>query len=440
MLIQRFKTTPDRYFARSLLKQKRAVSAGNVFIDIKKLKQTHLGCGGAFSPSSGVIYDKLPEREKKRLLDLYFSDKGLRYNLGRIAIGSCDFAPYQYDCVDDKGRIDLSFDERFVFPFIKDAKRYRGISLVASCWSPLAKYKTNGEKANGGYLKDDAYVSHAAYLLDYVAKARSSGLPIDYLTMQNEPLAKQVWESCLFTAQAEAKLVRAIAAEKENRGLGSLKLLVWDHNRDIIVARLDETFADHECEKETHGIAFHDYDRTDAGNLSLVHEKHPGKPLFFTEGCVEFSRTDDEYKSGAKKRYGGALYYIKSLIENANNWTTAFIDWNLLLDSNGGPNHVANYCEAPVMFDEHKRKLIVNPSYYAIKHFAHFVDEDARAVDVTNLSPACVCAYLNPDGSLVVIVLNNAGVSCNISIIIENKEIVFDMEPDEIDTVKVEKQ
>jgi len=225
--------------------------------------------------------------------------------------------------------------------------------------------------------------------------------------VQNEPMATQTWESCIFTAEEERDFIKShLGPTLHKQGLGSKKLIAWDHNRDLIYQRASTILNDPEAAKYVWGIGFHWYETwTGAGmnfeNLKRVHEAFPDKNLIFTEGCVEKFRLDqvDEWRLG--ERYG------TSLLNDFNSGTTAWTDWNILLDEKGGPNHVGNFCFAPVHADLRNDKLIYTNSYYYLGHFSKFIQPGAkRIISSASRDMLQTTAFLNPDGKVVVIVLN----------------------------------
>lgn len=137
-------------------------------------------------------------------------------------------------------------------------------------------------------------------------------------------------------------------------------------------------------------------------NLGAIHEAFPDKNLVFTEGCNEaFDPTKYEYFPNAE-RYG------RSMINDFNQGTVAWTDWNILLDETGGPNHVQNLCFAPVHADTRTGELIYTPSYYYIGHFSKFIRPGAKRVStVCSRSFLLSTSFLNEDGSMVTVVMNH---------------------------------
>ncbi len=378
-----------------------------IIVDDKITYQTHLGFGGAFTDAACSIFEKLNEEQKTKVLDAYFSKDGLNYNLGRLTIGSCDFATADYDYAfkPDCSDFSLDYDKKHILPFVLKALQKNDITFMASPWSPPKMFKTTNEKCRGGYLKENSYDDYAKYLTLYLKHMKQAGIEISLLSIQNEPEAVQSWESCIYTPQNEMKLGKKIYENIQKEKLNT-KLLFWDHNRDVIVERVQGYYEDDKADEIIYGFAYHWYEGYCSNNLKKVHDMHPSKHLIFTEGCIELLGLNPQDPSSASGTMKNALRYAKNYILDSLNYTEGFIDWNLLLDQKGGPNHVGNYCEALIMFDTKTKELHFNPSYYIVKHFAHFVEKGAKRIDVKNQSELLVTSYKNPNGQIIVVIAN----------------------------------
>ena len=386
--------------------------------------QTHLGFGGAFTDAACSIFLMLDEKQKDEVIKAYFSLEGLNYNLGRMTIGSCDFSRFEYDYIKDYNGEDfaLNHDKEYIFEFLKRANKENKLTLMASSWSAPKMYKTNFDKCHGGYLKKECYSLYAKYMVNYIKHMSKEGFDITYLTIQNEPEAVQTWESCIFTPQEEFALAKCIYKELKTYSLDT-KLLLWDHNRDSIVNRVKGYYED----KDADDNGFYD-------NLTIVHNMCPNKHLFFTEGCIELLNLNKDDPKSASGTMQNALRYAKNYIMDSLNYSEAFIDWNLLLNEHGGPNHVGNYCEALIMFDKDLNKLIYNPSYYVVKHFAHFIKKGAKRIKIENESDILATSYLNPNNEVVVI-LSNEKEATSLTLEIKNQKVLVELPAYSITTI-----
>ena len=260
---------------------------------------------------------------------------------------------------------------------------------------------------HGGKLLPQYRQAWADYYVKFIKTYEQQGIPIWGLTVQNEPMATQKWESCIFTGEEERDFIKGyLGPTLAKGGLGGKKLIAWDHNRDLLYQRASTVLDDPEAAKYVWGIGYHWYETwTGSGmlfdNVRRVHEAYPNTNLIFTEGCKEnfdFAKLDD-WTLG--ERYG------HSMIGDFNAGTVGWTDWNVLLDETGGPNHVGNFCFAPIIGDTKAGKLIYTNAYYYIGHFSKFIRPGARRIiSSSNRDWLQTTAFRNPDGSVAVVVMN----------------------------------
>ncbi len=368
--------------------------------------QTIRGFGGAFTQSTGYNLSKMPKAKQKQFIHDYFSGDGLNYNLGRVHINSCDFSlgnyAYLKDAKEPLSNFDISIDDEYIIPMLKAAKQYGEIELLASPWSPPAYMKTNGEMNNGGKLKREFYGDWAAYMVKFVQEYKKRGVNITMVTVQNEPAAVQTWDSCIYEAEEEGLFAASfLGPALEAAGLSDVKVFVWDHNKEILYDRAVGAMSVPGAHKYIGGFAFHWYTGDHFDAVKLTGERFPDKELLFTEGCVEYSRFADSNETRK------AEMYAHDMMGNLNAGATGIIDWNLLLDAKGGPNHVGNFCAAPVMCSEDFADYEKRLSFYYIGHFSKFIKKGARRLATSKFcSEIEVTAFENPDGTTAVILLN----------------------------------
>ncbi|TXD52714.1 glycosyl hydrolase [Polaribacter sp. IC066] len=402
-----------------------------IFIDPTKQFQSLLGIGGALTDASAETFFKLPEKSQNKILESYFdAEKGIGYSLGRTSIHSSDFGSESFSYVKEGDKELTSFsiehDQKYRLPFIKKAISKAGgkLTFYASPWSPPAFMKTNNSMLNGGKLKPEYYQPWANYYAKFIKAYEKEGIPIWGLTIQNEPMAVQVWESCIYTAEEERDFLKNyLGPTLEKEGLGEKKIIVWDHNRDILYRRASVIFNDPEASKYAWGAGFHWYEDWKDGvpmynEIKKVNEAYPDKKLLFTEGCNESYDLErlinDDHKLA--ERYG------KSMINDFNNGTVGWTDWNILLDHNGGPNHVGNLCFSPVHADTRTGEVTFTRSFYYIGHFSKFIRPGAKRIaNSSNSNQIISTAFINPDGSIAVVVLNQGDSKKEFSIEINSK-------------------
>ena len=384
-----------------------------VVVDPRKTFQTLVGIGGALTDASAEVWAKLPPERQQELLTAYFDpEKGIGYSLGRTTIHSCDFSSESYTYDDVAGDVALSHvsiahDRAARIPFLRAALAASkgSLKLFASPWSPVPWMKTNGSMLKGGKLQPEYAPAWASYFTRFVEAYRAEGIPLWGLTVQNEPAAVQAWESCIFSGEEERDFVRDhLGPALEKAGLGDLKLMIWDHNRGLLYQRAKVVYDDPKAARFVWGAAFHWYVGDHFDNVRMVHDAWPDKHLLFSEGTVEAfdpARLDD-WAWGEK--YGTAL------IHDLNNWSEGWTDWNVLLDEKGGPNHVGNFCFAPVHADTRTFALTYLSSYWYIGHFSKFLRPGAKRIAATTTDDRLLAtAFKNPDGKVAVVVLNLRG-------------------------------
>ncbi len=253
--------------------------------------------------------------------------------------------------------------------------------------------KTTGQMNEGGKLKAEYRAAWADYYVRYIREMEAEGITIWGITVQNEPAAVQPWDSCVYTTEEEKEFVRDhLGPALERAGLSHVKIIIWDHNRDMLVHRASVAYHDAEASKYIWGAGFHWYVADKFDNVRLLHDAWPEKHLLFTEGCQEAGPHTGAWHLGER--------YARSIINDLNRWTEGWVDWNLLLDEQGGPNHVGNYCSAPILADTQTDTLLFQTSYYYIGHFSRFIRPGARRALCATTSDALeATSYLNPDGT-----------------------------------------
>lgn len=414
-----------------------------VFVDPSKKYQEFFGIGAALTDASAETFYKLPKDKQQEVLKAYFDKEiGIGYTVGRTNINSCDFSSGSYTYVDSNDKELKSFniqpDRKYKIPFIKESIKAAGGSLTmfASPWSPPAWMKSNNDMLHGGKLKPEFYDAWAMYYTKFIKEYEKEGIPMWGISVQNEPMATQRWESCIYSAEEERDFLKKhLGPTMEREGLKEKKIIVWDHNRDLIYQRAQTYFDDPEAAKYAWGIGFHWYEDWSGGqpmyeNIKRVHEAYPDKKIFFTEGCAEsFNAT----------RYNAWVLgeeYGRSMINDFNNGMVGFTDWNIILDETGGPNHAKNFCFAPVHGDTKTGQLIYTNAYYYIGHFSKYIKPGARRISsAASRSQLLTTAFQNPDGTNVVIVMNQGNAETPYFLWINGKAAEIKAKPHSIATL-----
>ncbi|MDI3320714.1 glycoside hydrolase family 30 protein [Pinibacter soli] len=385
-----------------------------IFVDPSRTFQTFMGVGGALTDASAETFAKLPKDKQQELLKAYYNaNSGIGYTIGRTTIHSCDFSSDSYTYVTNEdaslSTFNVAHDEKYRIPLIKQAIAAAGgkLTLYAAPWSPLAWMKDNNDMLHGGKLKPEARQTWANYYVKFIKTYEAKGIPIWGLSTQNEPMAKQTWESCIYTAEDERDFIKNyLGPTLQKNGLGSKKLIAWDHNRDLAYQRASTILSDPEAAKYVWGVGYHWYETWTGSamqfsNIKMINDAFPDKNLIFTEGCKEKFSMDSIRNWSLGEKYGN------SMINDFNCGTVAWTDWNILLDEHGGPNHVGNFCFAPVHANTQTGELIYTNAFYYIGQFSKFIRPGAKRISTASSRDALeTTAFQNTDGSVVVVVMN----------------------------------
>ena len=414
-----------------------------VFVNPKKTFQEYLGIGGAITDASAEVFSTLNNEQQERVLQSLYGKDGIGYNIIRTSIHSSDFGLGSHTYIEEGDSSLQTFsikkDKEKRVPFIK-----RAIALIekedlvfyASPWSPPAFMKTNKNMLQGGKLLPEFRQSWANYYVKFIKAYEKEGIPVWGLTIQNEPMAVQRWESCIYTANEERDFLKNyLGPTLEKAGLGDKNIVVWDHNRDLISDRANTIFEDPEASKYAWGIGFHWYETWTGGlpkydNLKNIKESFPSKNLLFTEGCAE------GFNSEKLQFWPNAERYGNSIINDFNSGVVGWTDWNILLDERGGPNHVQNFCFAPIHADTKTGLLTFTPTYYYIGHFSKFIKPGALRISTTTSRTAIEStSFKNKEGKIVTVVMNKTDAKMGYKLIVGNSETFLEIEPRAMQTI-----
>lgn len=379
-----------------------------VWVDAARQFQSIEGFGGAFTEAAAINWLALSEAKREEFIHDYFhAADGHGYTLCRVHMNSCDFSLGNYAHVEESDDGDLETfsidrDLQALIPFIQAAqkKAQNPIKLLASPWSPPGWMKSNGQMNHGGKLLAHCREAWAQCYVKFIQAYEAQGIPIWGVSVQNEPAATQTWDSCIYSAEEERDFVRDwLGPALEKAGLRDIKIVIWDHNRDLMVQRASTVYNDPEAAKYVWGTGFHWYGEDHFDHVQLLHDAWPDKQLLFTEGCQEGGSHRGSWALGER--------YARSIINDLNRWTVGWIDWNLALNLEGGPNHVNNLCSAPILIDAENDALEYQSSFYYIGHFSRFIKPGARRILCAATRMALECtAFINPSNEVIAVVMN----------------------------------
>ena len=400
-----------------------------IFVDPDFKYQKLIGIGGAITDASAETLYKMPKDKQKEIMEAYYGKDGIGYNLVRTNMNSCDFSSDSYTYIKDGDKdlktFNISHDEKFKIPMIKEAQRLIGKNnfvFYFSPWSPPAWMKSNNSMLKGGRLLDEYYQPWANYYVKFIQEYQKRGIPVWGLTIQNEPMATQTWESCIYTADEEAKFLREnLGPTLWKAGYKDKKVIIWDHNRDLMFQRATTTLQDPETSKYASGIGYHWYETWTKSkplfnNLVETQRAFPDKFLIFTEGCKEQFKFDQIYDVSLGELYG------RNMINDFNNGTAAWTDWNVLLDETGGPNHKGNLCFAPIIADTRTGEVHYTYEDYYIGHLSKYVKQNAQRIATSsNRDFLLSTTFMNENGQMVNVIMNESDNDTDVNLWIEGK-------------------
>ena len=448
-------------------------STGEKIVKIKLLPeekyQTITGFGGAFTESSAYLLNKLGKENRKKIIDAYFGEGGANYSLTRTHMNSCDFSLSNYSYAPVEGDKDLEHfsieeDKDDLIPFIKDAMAAstEGFKIFASPWTAPPWMKDNNNYV-GGKLLPEYYDTWALFFSKYVDAYKEEGIDIWGFTVENEPLGNgNNWESMHYTPDEMTSFVQNHLGPKlEADGKGELKILGYDQNREHLKEWVDAQFRNEETSKYFDGTAIHWYASTFEvfpDELQYAHQKAPGKHLIQSEACVdaEVSKWKDDVWYWSKEatdwgwdwapeedkkyhpKYVPVYRYARDIIGCLNNWVDGWVDWNMVLDRQGGPNWFKNWCVAPVIVDPENDEVYFTPLYHTIAHFSRFIRPGAIKIGLENQNNSLqVTAVENLDGSFTVVILNQESEPMDFSLVLGNRSTDIQISGQAIQTIIV---
>ena len=422
-------------------------------LDSSKHFQTITGIGGSFTESSASLLNRMSPEKRKQIIEAYFGDSGAQYSLTRTHINSCDFSLKNYAYANNPEDLLLSEfsveeDMDDIIPMIQEAQQIssEGFKIIASPWTAPPWMKDNNNWV-GGKLLPKYYDTWALYFSKYINAYEKLGINIWGITVENEPLGNgNNWESMHYTADEMTSFVQNhLGPSLEENGYSKVNILGYDQNRDHLKEWVDSMYKDEASSKYFDGTAIHWYASTFevfAEVLQYAHQKAPNKYLIETEGCIDAEvphwKEDDWYWSKEATDWGWdwapeeekhlhpkyvpTYRYARDIIGCVNNWVDGWIDWNMVLDKQGGPNWFKNWCLAPVIVDPDNDEVYYTPLYYIMSHFSKYMRPGAQRIALQSSdSTLQLTAVQNPDNSIALFILNENESGKQIEVSIENQ-------------------
>jgi glucosylceramidase len=425
------------------------------------------GFGGSFTEASAYLLNQVSMENRNKILEAYFGESGARYSLTRTHMNSCDFSlgNYSYAPVEGDEKLDhfsIKEDMDDIIPMIKDAQAISkdGFKIISSPWTAPPWMKDNNDW-RGGKLLPVYYDTWALFFSKYIDAYQEEGIEIWGFTVENEPLGNDSnWESMHFTPEEMTEFVKNHLGPQLKKDNHDVKILGFDQNRDEELRKwVDVMFADEEASEYFDGTAVHWYASTVEyfpEALQYVASKAPGRHLINTEACIDAQVpvwNDDawywskeatdwgwdwapEEQKYLHPKYVPVFRYARDIIGCLNNWVDGWVDWNMVLDRQGGPNWAKNWCVAPVIVDTEQDEIYFTPLYFTLAHFSRYIRPGALRIGFENASnELMVTAARNPDGSIAVIVFNPVEEAKGIHLSLNEKSVEFAISGKAIQTI-----
>ena len=472
LAIEVFETNSAGNKLTSVTNFETSTSIVNLQINPEQKFQKITGFGGSFTESSAYLLNKLGKENRQKVLEAYFGETGAKYSLTRTHMNSCDFSlsNYSYAPVeDDKELVNFSIeaDKDDIIPMIKEAMSISkdGFKILSSPWTAPPWMKDNKAWV-GGKLLPEYYDTWALFFSKYHDAYKAEGIDIWGFTVENEPLGNgNNWESMHFTPREMSDFVENYLGPKlEADGKGHLKILGYDQNREHLPEWVDEMYRNEAGRKYFDGTAIHWYASTFMifeDELQYAYSKAPDKHIIQSEACVdaEVPKWHDDAWYWSKEatdwgwdwapeedkhrhpKYVPVYRYARDIIGCLNNFVDGWIDWNMVLDRQGGPNWFNNWCLAPVIADPENDEVYFTPMYYALSHFSRYIRPGAERIgfELSDNSVLTTAAQ-NPDGSIAIVLLNPTLVSKTLSINLGSKQASVTINKEAIQTILIKNQ
>ena len=414
------------------------------------------GWGCAMTETSCYLLSRMSPETRREALSRWFGPEGMDARFIRIHIDSCDYSLTEYQAVADPiadpelNTFSIDRDRQYILPVVKEALSMAGgpVKVLLSPWSPPWQWKTPPEfsqndasvyggaeynvdttkpgRCFGGRLKKEYYGSWAKYLVKFIQAYQAEGIPVGMLSIQNEASAATPWDSCLWSGEQERDFLKNhLYPEMERAGLaGKIEIFIWDHNKERAIEHIDAFMADPDAADKVDGFAYHWYSGDHFEALELLHGRYPDRVLMHSESCplhkpgspLSGSATEDGVlnKGGTDRTaeecdYGDAIDYAHDIIGDMNAGMQRWIDWNMIVDRQGGPRHVGGGFGAPLLCED-DFSFSETVCFNYLRGIAHTVRPGAVRIGKSVYArdvEASACR--NADGSIGVLLLNRAG-------------------------------
>ena len=385
-------------------------TANVIEVDDTQTFQTIDGFGYTLTGGSAMHLHNMEAAARAGLLKELFATDGNNIGISylRVSIGASDLDSrvFSYDDLpagqtdEQMEKFSIAPDREHLIPILKEILAINpAIKILGSPWSPPVWMKTNNN-SKGGSLQPEYFDAYARYFVKYIQAMQAEGIAIDAVTVQNEPLNPDNNPSLLMPAEEQAAFIKQSLGPAFKAAHISTKIIVYDHNVD----RPDypvTIYKDADAAQYVDGAAFHLY----GGNidtLTQLHNAYPDKHLYFTEQWI-----------GAPANLKGDLnWHIKNvIIGSMRNWCRTALEWNLAADTHLEPHTPGGCTQCLGALTINGNTVVRNPAYYIIAHASKFIRPGAVRIASSQLNALPNVAFKNTDGKIVLIVLNETGLT-----------------------------
>lgn len=399
------------------------------------------GFGAAMTGSSCYNLLKMtPENRSALLKETFDPIEGYGYSYIRISIGASDFSLDEYTYCDEPGIENFKiheYDVRDLFPILKEILAINpNVKIMGSPWSPPKWMKINNLKDlkpfdswTSGQLNPKYYADYALYFVKYIEAMKAEGFDIESITVQNEPLNRGNSMSMFMTWQEQQAFVRDHLGPAFEKANIDTKIIAYDHNYDYDMWKDDtkdqgqyplKIYEDAEAAKYIDGAAYHAYGG-DVSELKKIHEARPDKNIYFTE--MSIGLWGDGYSFA-----GDLMWNMREVcIGTINLHNKAVIMWNYMLDDKHGPDRPGgcDICLGAIDIDSKDyATLTKNSHYYVMAHLSKVIHPGANRIQSEGTAEEGIhySAFLNPNGSLSLVLLNETETDKEIKVKFGNEE------------------
>lgn len=383
--------------------------------------QTMDGFGAAITGSTSFNLLQMTQENRTKFLKETFSETdGMGQSYIRIAIGCSDFSLSEYTCCDVQGISNFALQNEelnYVIPVLKEILAINpNIKIIGSPWTPPRWMKVNNltdlqpyNSWTGGQLNPAYYQDYGTYFVKWIQAMKNNGITVDAITVQNEPLNRGNSASLYMSWQEQRDFIKTALGPKLTAAGLNTKVYVFDHNYnyDNLADQNDypiNIYNDADASKYITGAAYHNY----GGNrseLNDIYAKNPSKELIFTETSI------GTWNDGHNLQTRLMEDMAEVALGTVNNWCKAVIVWNLMLDTDRGPNRDGGCqtCYGAVDITTDYKTITRNSHYYIVGHLSAVVKPGATRIGTTGYTASGITysAFENTDGSYAVVLLNN---------------------------------